>query len=403
MACWATTAGSTSAVTTRSSGPPRAGAPRCCAAPAGLAPQPIPLVDRARTGRSWPSAPSSRARSPSPSGADVVASHHIGDLEHLATYRSFLQAIDHLLRPLRRDARRSSPTTCTPSTSPRSWPPTSTSRRSASSTTTPTSPRASPSTVAPHPVLGLAFDGLGYGTDGTLWGGELLVADLRGFERVGHLAAISMPGGGAAIREPWRMGVAWAPSRRSGRSVHRPARRRGPLDLVAPAMDRSRRASVGLFDAVAALLGMRPVVSYEAQAAIELEALARTVPPAEAPTYPVEVARRRFGDAAHRPRPLVAALVDGQRRRRGAGAAGRRLPRVHRSGGGRGCHRAGPRARPRHGGAQRWRVPEPPPERRSSRKRSWPPDLEVLVHRIVPPNDGGISIGQAAVAAALTA
>ncbi|HEV3363204.1 MAG TPA: carbamoyltransferase HypF, partial [Acidimicrobiia bacterium] len=55
------------------------------------------------------------------------------------------------------------------------------------------------------PVIGVAFGGLGWGTDGTVWGGEILVADLAGFERVGHLATVPMPGGAAAIREPWRM------------------------------------------------------------------------------------------------------------------------------------------------------------------------------------------------------
>ncbi len=59
------------------------------------------------------------------------------------------------------------------------------------------------------PVIGVAFDGLGWGTDGTVWGGEILVADLAGFERVGHLETVAMPGGAAAIREPWRMAAAW--------------------------------------------------------------------------------------------------------------------------------------------------------------------------------------------------
>src|SRR6185312_12903329 len=60
-----------------------------------------------------------------------------------------------------------------------------------------------------HRVLGVAFDGLGFGADGTFWGGEFMVADLDRFERVGHLQAVALPGGTAAIREPWRMSVAW--------------------------------------------------------------------------------------------------------------------------------------------------------------------------------------------------
>ena len=62
---------------------------------------------------------------------------------------------------------------------------------------------------AAGPVIGVAFDGLGYGSDGTLWGGEFLLADLTGFQRLAHLVPVPMPGGAAAIRQPWRMAAAY--------------------------------------------------------------------------------------------------------------------------------------------------------------------------------------------------
>jgi len=141
------------------------------------------------------------------------------------------------------------------------------------------------------PVLGVAFDGLGFGPDGTLWGGELLVADLCGYERVGHLAAVPMPGGAAAVRQPWRMAAAYLDAvygddlpdlAVTGR--HRdgwPA----VVAMARSATNAPRTSSVGrLFDAVAAILGLRDAVTYEGQAAIELE---QRVDPDERAAYPV--------------------------------------------------------------------------------------------------------------------
>ena len=212
-----------------------------------------------------------------------MVSHHIGYFEHLATYQLFLQAIDHL-RGLY---------DVTPEIVAHDLHPEYLSTKLAMDLDLPTVVvqhhhahvalalhRARPSGT----VLGLAFDGLGYGADGTLWGGELLVADLQGFERVGHLAAITMPGGAAAIREPWRMGVAWA-HEAGVDDLFEDERRSAVLDLVERGHGPVTSSMGRLFDAVAALLGMRPVVSYEAQAAIELEALARSVPrPRHRPT-----------------------------------------------------------------------------------------------------------------------
>src|SRR5262249_28455173 len=131
---------------------------------------------------------------------------------------------------------------------------------------------------------GVAFDGTGYGTDGTLWGGEFLLADLTGFERAGHLRPVPLPGGAAAIREPWRMAAAYGVP--AGLDV---ARRNADRWDAVVALARSGTAapptsSAGrLFDAVAALLGVRDRVTYEGQAAIELE---QRADPHERGTYP---------------------------------------------------------------------------------------------------------------------
>jgi hydrogenase maturation protein HypF len=146
----------------------------------------------------------------------------------------------------------------------------------------------------PGPVIGVAYDGLGYGADGTIWGGELLVADLEGFRRAGHLEVVAMPGGAAAIREPWRMAAAWLGAAFGGQVPERLAvvgRNLDRWEQVA-ALARSGTASPTtssagrLFDAVSAILGVRDAVNYEGQAAVELEQLAD---PAEAAAYPARV------------------------------------------------------------------------------------------------------------------
>jgi hydrogenase maturation protein HypF len=128
--------------------------------------------------------------------------------------------------------------------------------------------------LAEHGVeraAGAIYDGTGYGTDGTIWGGELLRGDLTGFERLGHLWPVRMPGGEAAIREPWRMACAWRLE--IGRDV--PEQWSQVAQLVRTGLASPLTSSMGrLFDAVAALCGVREIVTYEGQAAIELEAVA---------------------------------------------------------------------------------------------------------------------------------
>ncbi len=132
------------------------------------------------------------------------------------------------------------------------------------------------------PVIGVAFDGTGYGTDGTIWGGEFLVADLAGFERAGWLAPVPLPGGTAAIRQPWRMAASYLAEAYAGGPPtrlgvrHRHERHWAAVVAMAErGLNSPLTSSAGrLFDAVAALLGIRDEINYEGQAAIELEQFA---------------------------------------------------------------------------------------------------------------------------------
>lgn len=134
------------------------------------------------------------------------------------------------------------------------------------------------------PSIGVAFDGLGFGLDGTIWGGEFLIADLAKFERVGHLEAVPMPGGTAAIKQPWRMAASYlrkAYSESENVPAHLEVAERNAHQwpqisaLMKSRLNSPLTSSAGrLFDAVAAILSVRDAINYEGQAAIELEQLA---------------------------------------------------------------------------------------------------------------------------------
>jgi hydrogenase maturation protein HypF len=144
-----------------------------------------------------------------------------------------------------------------------------------------------------RPVIGVSLDGLGYGDDGVLWGGEVLVCDVTGYRRIAHLEELPLPGGALAIRRPWRVALGWTLAALGPDGLERarslldagaPAGQEPPDDEAVAALARQVQTGTNaplttscgrLFDAVAALAGVRHAISYEAQAAIELEMLSR--------------------------------------------------------------------------------------------------------------------------------
>jgi hydrogenase maturation protein HypF len=159
-------------------------------------------------------------------------------------------------------------------------------------------------------AVGAIFDGSGYGTDGTVWGGELLVGDVRDYRRGGHLKAVRLPGGERAIREPWRLACAWLTAAdATPPAVLRelvPSRTWAQVaGLVRSGVASPMTTSMGrLFDAVAALCGVRTTINYEGQAAIELEA---ACDPHERGRYPVEL-ESADGVLVIDPRELIGAV-----------------------------------------------------------------------------------------------
>lgn len=332
-------------------------------------------------------------------GDQAYVSHHIGDLDDYATTQSYLHGIAHLTGLL--DV---APTVVAHDLHP-DYP----STRYAHDL-----PDVQLVGVQHHhahiascladngavgPVLGVAFDGVGLGTDGSAWGGEFLVADLIGFTRAAHLAPVAMPGGDAAARQPWRMAASHLQAAYDGQIPEHlaVAGRQGNrwehvLSAVRAGVNAPLTSSVGrLFDAVSALLGVRDVAGYEGQAAIELEHVAD---PAERGSYPMAL----FGDVVE-VAELVRGLVRDVLAEVGVPVVAARfhnavadmvlgvctvlreqhdLSRVALSGG----------------------VFQNALLLDRCLEGLQASGFEVLTHRQVPPNDGGISLGQACVAGA---
>ena len=246
------------------------------------------------------------------------------------------------------------------------------------------------------PAVGAILDGTGLGTDGTIWGGEILVGGLEDARRVAHLRPVRMPGAEAAIREPWRMACAWLAEATGEEEPAIPARLGG---RVAPATwsavarlahaERSPLTSSAgrLLDAVAAICGLRARVSYEGQAAIELEA---ACDPAGHGAYPMD---------GLDPREAVLAAVRDLARGVAVGVVAARVHDGLAAAVAAACARAAG-----DGGSDLVVLSGGVFQNRrllgGTAGRLERAGLRVLIPERLPPNDGGISYGQAAVAAA---
>ena len=217
-------------------------------------------------------------------GKFVYQSQHLGDLENLTGLEFFRESLDHLMRTFEIEPQavvHDLHSGYLSTTWAREW----------------ARERGLPLIAVQHhhahiagcmaehgltgEVIGLALDGTGYGSDGMIWGGEVLIAKLGSFERFAHLDYVPMLGGEAAIKEPWRMAFAYL--RAVGLDLESAASQAGATMQEARLLDRMFERNVNapltsslgrLFDAVAAVVLNRRVVDYEAQAAIELEGIA---------------------------------------------------------------------------------------------------------------------------------
>ena len=338
--------------------------------------------------------------------------HHIGDLKNLETLTSFRNGIDHFERLF----------AVQPAAVAHDLHPDYLSTRYALEDRADLEPVAVQhhhahlaACLAEHgredTAVGAIYDGTGYGTDGTVWGGELLAGGLAEFERAGHLRSVRMAGGERAIREPWRMACAWLAEALGEDEPALPPSLEGEVDpamwarvaeLARSGLASPVTTSVGrLFDAVAALCGVGVRVGYEGQAAIELEAIAD---PHERGAYRFDLVAAPAGAA-----PDPALILDPRETVRAVAAelrAGVTAPivsaRFHHALADATADAIATLARARGLGtavlaggvfANRLLL-----ERVAANLHAT--GLEVLVPELLPPGDGAISYGQIAVAAA---
>jgi len=250
-----------------------------------------------------------------------------------------------------------------------------------------------------RPVIGVAFDGTGYGTDGAIWGGEFLIMDYGSFRRAAHLNYVPLPGGDAAIRRPyrialahlWAAGVPWDEDLPPVQAASPEERRVLAQQLEREVNTVSTSSSGRLFDAVSALAGVRQEINYEAQAAIELETLTQEdVDEA----YSFAYGQGSAIDTAPLIRAVVTDVKDGV-------PPGVIAARFH-NGVARMIRDVSIELR-EESGLNEVALSGGVFQNVTLLERLLPllrqADFTVYTHRLVPPNDGGLSLGQAAIAA----
>ena len=344
-------------------------------------------------------------------GRHVYQSQHLGDLENLTGMEFFKESLDHLMRTFEIE-----PETVVHDLHPgylsTEWAKEWARERGLPLITVQHHHAHVAGCMAEHGVeegIGLALDGTGYGADGKVWGGEVLIARLDGFERYAHLEYVPMPGGDAAVKEPWRMALGHLSA--AGFDVEsdellgmlgasekdvRVLRRMMERGLNAPLTSSCGR----LFDAVAAVVLGRRVVDYEAQAAIELEGLAVDEGDDEA-GYVMEIGVGNW--AAREPARICAGslwrrLIEDLRK----GVNKSRIAARFHAGVAAGFVRASVTAREATGLRQVALSGGCMHNRRLARLLRVGLEAEgflVFQHAQVSPGDGGLSYGQAAVAA----
>jgi hydrogenase maturation protein HypF len=254
-----------------------------------------------------------------------------------------------------------------------------------------------------EPVIGVSFDGTGFGSDGCIWGGEFLVADQYGFDRLGHLQYVPLPGGEAAIKRPYRMAISYLLSLFGDDALNENLPFLKQIDKleielikqqIAKGINAPLTSSAGrLCDAVSALIGVRGRIDYEAQASIELEMLADE---GVAGSYPFSIIENN-GISIVSVNELFSAIIRDVKRGATPAAISMKFHRSMAQLIAQMCRRLTVRT-----GISRVALSGGVFQNRLLLRLTVAAlegaGLEVLTHRNVPTNDGGISLGQAVIA-----